>query len=382
MRALFPIKNSVEVLFSSFGPLFTLGLSRHRQDRVEAALEAYDHLIGQFPESPRRIHAVFERGQALVELDEPGDAAAAFEDVLARAPNSRFAPHALNHLGSIALERDEHAEAGVYFGRAAAALRSGPEGGADMVGEAMFQQGQALMSSQQFGPAVAVLSQLLEEFPSHERRGQASALRAIGFGRRAGPGDHERAVAEIARIEAAGFAGLDASMRTALSYEKAWSLRELERPQEAALAYRAVLEQAGESKLHHHASLELAELEIDADRYDAAADLLRGLRQDLADPSESTRPLLEQGTYNLGLCEFHLGRLEVAADWICNRSPSHADRRPPTGRPGRKPPHCRPRRSAAPRQAPRRRRGSGRSVRARGCRPRRPRVRGASVALR
>ena len=206
----------------------------------------------------------------------------------------------------LALERDEHAEAGVYFGRAAAALRRG--GGAEMVGEAMFQQGQALMSSQQFGPAVDVLSQLLEEFPSHERRAQASALRAIGFGRRAGPGDHERAVAEIAQIEATSFAGLDASMRTALSYEKAWSLRELERPREAALAYRAVLEQHGESKLHHHASLELAELEIDAERYDVAADLLRGLRQDLADPSESTRPLREQGTYNLGLCEFRLGR--------------------------------------------------------------------------
>ncbi|MHC4106512.1 MAG: tetratricopeptide repeat protein [Planctomycetota bacterium] len=296
--------------------LLKLGLSRHRQDQVEAALEAYDQLIGQFPESPRRIHAVFERGQALVELDRPDDAAAAFEEVLARAPNSRFAPHALNHLGSIALERDEHTEAAVYFGRAAAALRNGPEGGADMVAEAMFQQGQALMSSQQFGQAVDVLSQLLEEFPSHERRGQALALRAIGFGRRAGAGDHERAVAEIAQIEATDFAGLDASMRTALAYEKAWSLRELERPQEAALAYRAVLEQRGTSKLHHHASLELAELEIDAERYDVAADLLRELRQNLTDPSEATRPLREQGTYNLGLCEFHLGRLEVAADLL------------------------------------------------------------------
>jgi TolA-binding protein len=61
-----------------------------------------------------------------------------------------------------------------------------------------------------------------------------------------------------------------------------------------------------------HATLELAEIEADAGRYQEASGLLHGL-QTRINGSDGAPQLRRQVTYRLGLCEFELGRHEQAA---------------------------------------------------------------------
>jgi TolA-binding protein len=307
------------VAYLSFGPdqpladdaLLKLSLARHRRGEVKAALTGYETLLARFEESPHRRQAIFERGQALAALGRNDEAAACFRQVLLEDSSLRFAPHALSHLGAIALQREDYLEAAAYYGRAAEAdPGQGEAGGA---AEALFQQGQALMSAQRFEPAAAVLSRLVGTYPSHERVGQAAALGAVALARQ---GDHERALAEIERVEAEHGSDLNASLGAALLYEKAWCLRGLDRAEDAAEAYRAVLGQSATGPPHDRAMLELAELEFEAKRYGEAAGLLRRLHERLAESSAGGRDLREQCTYRLGLCEFRLDNDAAAADLL------------------------------------------------------------------
>ncbi len=294
--------------------LLKLGIARQRQGGSHGALKAFERLIEDLPESPHRLHAMFERGQVLVTLGRTDEARSALEQVLAEGADSRFAAHALNHLGTLAVERGDYPDAAAYFGRAAEAFPAHPEAGvADLAAEAIFQQGQALMSAQQFEPAAEVLSRLEAEHPSHARRPQASALRAIALARRGGRRGHAEALIEIQRVEQEHAGALDASLRTALAYEKAWCLRELDRAADAAGAYRAVLAEPRHGEVYDHALLELAELEIEAERYKAAAELLLELRRLIEGGAEVAGELRSQCTYRLGLCEFRLGNYPSAA---------------------------------------------------------------------
>ncbi len=292
--------------------LLKLGIARQRQGAAESALEAFDLLIEKLDESPHRLHAIFERGQVLVTLGRADEAAGALGQVLALGSDSRFAAHALNHLAALALGRGDHPEAAGYFGRAAEAFAAQSGAGA-LSAEALFQQGQALMSAQQFEMATAVLSRLTTDHPSHARRPQASALRAIALARRGGRRGHAEALTQIERVQQEHAGDLDASLRAALSYEKAWCLRELDRAGDAAGAYRAVLGEPRQGDVYDHALLELAELEIEAERYTAAADLLLELRRLIGGGAEVAGELQSQCTYRLGLCEFHLGNHQSAA---------------------------------------------------------------------
>ncbi len=284
--------------------LLKLGLSRARQDRPVAALEVFDELIERFPQSAHHLQGVFERGQALTTLKKLDDAAVAFEQVLAQGPDSRFAVHALNHLGSIAVNHESYVQAASYFQRAAGAQPT-PQGAA----ESLFQQGQALMSAKHYEQAATVLAALIRDHRSHERVGQAAAQRSIALARQ---GEHATALAEIERVEREHGANLQAPLLTALWYEKAWCLRELDRTDEAAATYRKVLAGGEAGPLRNHALLELAELEAEAEQYSEAAERLRALRAQADQSDNVSDELLERATYRLGVCEFRLENLDGA----------------------------------------------------------------------
>ena len=288
--------------------LLKLGLARQRQGDLEGGLVAYEELIERLPESPHRLQAIFESGQALVSLDRLEEADASFAELLAEGPESRFAPHALNHRGALAVRRRDYRQAAAFFGRASEEFPGvlGPEATA----EALFQQGQALMSDQAFGDAGVVLERLINVYPSDRRIGQASALAAIAGARQ--DGDAE-ALARINRVQDAYGADLDTTLRASLFYEKAWCHRGLEQADAAAEAYRALLNEPGDDGLHHRAMLELAELGVEAERYEEAAGELRRLRSVLAGLDDVPADLGEHCTYQLGLCEYHLENHEEAA---------------------------------------------------------------------
>lgn len=287
--------------------LLKLGLCRHRQDRLDDAVQAYDELIGRFNTGPHRQQAIFERGQALVTLGRPDDAIAAFDQLLREEPGSRFEVHALNHLGAIAMQRKEYERAAELYGRVTDASDT-----ADLSGEAIYQRGQSLLAAERFAEAAQAFSRLIREHADSPRRHQAAALEAIAMAR---DGNSEVAVALIEDVES-NAAQLDAATVAAVTYEKAWCLRELDRLQAAGDAYRALLAQGGTGGLFRSATLELAELEFDDDRFDEASELLLRLRGTPPAEDEITPDLAERALYRLAVSQYQLGEHAEAANLL------------------------------------------------------------------
>lgn len=285
--------------------LLKLGLSQQRQENHEDALRSYDRFLERFEDSPHRLQAVFERGQVLVALGHLDDAAVAFEAVLDQAADSRFVPYALNHLAAIATQHNEFdAAASLYQEAASTAPKD------DLAADALFQHAQSLMAARHFAEAEGAFTQFAEQYPKHARVAEAFAQRAITLSRQ---DRHEPALEAIQETERRWASDLQPSLSAALAYEKAWCLKAVGRSKEAAKAYRDLIKEGLAGDYHAHALLELAAIQMDAERFADAAKRLRRLR-DLASSAEASvsAELLEQTLYRLGVCEFKLERLKEA----------------------------------------------------------------------
>jgi TolA-binding protein len=286
--------------------LIKIGLACQRQRRFEPAMQALQRLIDDFADSPHVPQAIFEQGQILVETGQGAPARERFERILRDAPSSRFAPHAMRHLASLAMQRGEPQEA--------AKLLQGVErsGDAAQRDEAHFQRGQALLAGGDFEGAAEAFASFAAAHPGDARAAEARARQAIALSRLQ---RWDQALKLIGQAEAAD---LDTELAASLAYEKAWCLRRTGHEQDAAEAYRKLLEQdGGGGRLGPHALLELAELEAKADRHSSAAELLRGILKDA--PASSDAPqgrLREQALYLLGVCEFQQDRHSQAADLL------------------------------------------------------------------
>ena len=290
---------------SSDDALLKLALSLGRENRSSDAIAAYDALIEKFPKSVHRLHAVFERGQILLAQNDHQGAAQAFEQVLAEGKDSRFVPHALNHLASIAMQRNDFDVASELYQRLAG---SGAE---DLKAHAMFQRGQSLMAAGKFQLAAEALAAFVKAHPNDARLGQALAQQAIATARQ---GEEEKALALIANLQGEHINKLAPDLAAALMYEKAWCLRELDRDEDAAAAYRELLAAHERQAISVHALLELSEIESAALRHKEAAQLLTRLRE-RAGSAESDVPaeVKEPALYRLAVCAFELDQFEQCA---------------------------------------------------------------------
>ena len=287
--------------------LLQLALCRLRRSLYEDALAALDELVDRFPDSPHRLQAVFERGQALVALDRVTDAEAAFRRVLSEGQDSRFAPYATNHLASIALQTGDFKTAIERFDSIADA-----DLGSKMKTDALFQQGQATMAAKDFSAAERIFARFVDTDSGHARAAEAHAYLAISLARQ---DRHDDALAAIKRVDRKARRSLTTSLRSSLAYEKAWCLRSLSRVGEAADAYRELLAHEPAPTLRAHAMLDLAGIEADVERFDEAAKLLRALRELVGEHSaEVAADVVEQGSYRLAVCAFELGRYKRAAE--------------------------------------------------------------------
>ncbi len=285
--------------------LFKLGLAQQRLARAEAARESFDLLLERFPQSAHRAAAQLGRGEVLLDLDRDEDAAAALQQAAAAAPGTPVAAAAQQRLGEMALARGEGLAAADLFRGAASAW--GDRAEAD---EARLRQASALLSAQRFREALDVLSGLVARNAPPNRPGDAAALRAIAMSRIAKGDELAGAMQAIEAVETAHARDLQPQTRASLGYERAWCLRAMGRNEEAATAYRQVLDAADSapSLVAQHAAVELAELEAAAGRNQEAARILRTVL-DVA-PAEEVRG---QAEYRLGACELALGDHEVAA---------------------------------------------------------------------
>jgi len=284
--------------------LLKLSLSQARLDDYESALRTIDELLRGYPDSPHHVQGLFERGQVLVALKNPGLAQQAFEQLLSANGDSRFAIHALNHLGGIASQKSSFKDAAEHY-KKAAALDSDDE----LKAEALFQQGQALVSAKKYEQAAKVFADVMSTYPSHARVPQSAALRTITLARQ---GRFELALAEILKVEKEHGSAIKKSLLTAVWYEKAWCLRELDRPKEAQQVYLTILSSGKDERLVDHALLELAELESQDGQYAVASGRLKTLREKASQSHKVSADLLERATYRLGVCEFRLDRFPQA----------------------------------------------------------------------
>lgn len=288
--------------------LLKLGLARHRQDRFRDALDAYDRLIDLFPDTPHRLQAVFERGQALVALGTPDEASDAFQQVLQAGTDTPFAVHTLNHLAALAVQRHDYNGAADFYSRVVAIADN-----ADPAAEALFQQGRALMSAERFDRAERAFASLLDSHPDSARRPEARAHLAIALARQS---KHADALSAIDRFERSNMNTVDRALAAAVTYEKAWCLRAVDRADDAAGAYRDLLGNPADAQLYCHGALELAELEVSAGRHEEASLILRRLLEAEPPAPQPGPDVREQMLYRLGLCEYNLEHFDLAADLL------------------------------------------------------------------
>jgi TolA-binding protein len=304
---------------SADAALLKLGLARQRQGKQSEARQAFERLLDEFPDSPVRLHALFERGQALVALNEPDEAVKTFERVLEEGPDSRFAPFALNHLGAIAAGRDQHEQAADLFGRL---LTKDVDD--ELAAEARFQRGEALLAAQQFDSAHKAFADFLRKHPESPRAPCARARLAVTLARLDRPKQALEAIEQVARDD---LNRLDPPTRLALQHEKAWCLKQLNRLDDAAATYRALIDDVTNPRLQAYALLELAEIEAGKQNHAEAVSLLRRLHKIAASPdAEIADDVWAQSLYRLGVCLFELNHPSEAAevlDAFLSEFPSH-----------------------------------------------------------
>lgn len=285
--------------------LIRLGLSQQRQNKHDSAVATYARLLEEHPESVHGMQALFERGQALVALGRPDEAAESFESLLQLEGVERFAPHALNHLGAIAMARSDYDEAAARYD-AIGSYEVDPA----LAGEALFQKGQALTALERFKDAEKAFAEVAAEYPLHDRAALARANAALSIARQ---GDAARTLATIKAFDEKALGAVSPELRTSLLYEKAWAQRSLEQNDDAAATYRTIIEIESASDLRPYARVELAELLAAKREFDNAAALLREVAYD-----DDSLPgaLHERGLYRLGVSEYELGRHREAADTL------------------------------------------------------------------
>ncbi|MCC6359719.1 MAG: tetratricopeptide repeat protein [Phycisphaerales bacterium] len=291
------------VLADADDALLKLALARLRAKKPVEALGDLDRLLRDFPRSPHRLQAMFERGQALVALNRPEDAKAAFEAVLGEDPKSRFAAPAHQHLAALAAARKDMKVAAEQY-RLAADVE--PQG--SMAADATLRRGEMLLAAGEVAEAEAVLAGLLREAGKASTASRIAAQLAIARSRK---GDYEAALKTLDRA-GAGLETLDSRLRRAVQLERAYCLRKLGKTEQAAAVYGELVNSSGDAP-DLHALVELAQLEAEREKYEPAAELLRRFRTATArQPAPDN--LREAALYRLGVCEFKLGRHREAAE--------------------------------------------------------------------
>lgn len=283
--------------------LLKLGMARQRQNDHDAALQAFDQLIRQHPDSSSIAHAHFERGQSLVALGQTQDAAAAFERALKADADASLAAAAHNHLGAIAAANNDHATAITHFESALAAPAD-----AAVHAEATHRLGRSLMSAGRSAEAAAAFERLNREFPSNRFALEARARQALALA----AADDDSGIAMINTLSERDLGMLDPALAGAVRYEKAWRLRTRGETAAAEAAYIALLRSDIDDSLRAHAMVELADLSIAREDFNAAAETLQSALH-LSDNSVQARSLRAGVLYRLGMCRHRLNAHHDAA---------------------------------------------------------------------
>ncbi|MCH9033460.1 MAG: tetratricopeptide repeat protein [Planctomycetes bacterium] len=286
--------------------MLKLGLSLQRLNRSDEALQAFHRLVERFPESPHRLQAIFEGGQAMLASDRLDEAEAAFRRVLESGGESRFKPHALNHLATLAIKRQDFDAAARLYGEVGGAL------GDDDEAESSFDRARALLAGGRLDDARQAFELWNEKNPRHALTSAAAAQLAIVYARQE---RCEEALRTFKRFDKNKSAKVDERLATSAMYEKAWCLRKIGRVDDAMTTYQRLVANGLKNETHLHALLDMAMIKTEASQFEEAAVLLTRLRA-TNDGGKFSLPaqLRELGTYHLAMCKYEMDQPAEAVE--------------------------------------------------------------------
>jgi TolA-binding protein len=289
--------------------LLRQGIACVRDGRAADALPLLSRVIDEFGETPQALHATFERGQLRSEAGSLHQARMDFEEVLSHEralPSPRFTVHALRHLASIASKEGRHDEAATILAQVAESPGSGDAGL-----DARAQQGATLLRAGNYADAERVLEAFTKGNPTHVRTPEAQVRLAIAMSRQ---GRHEESLAMLGTLDRPR---LDADSAALAQYEVAWNQGALKREKEAREAYLVLLAGKAPPPLAGSAALELAQLELNANRPNDALPHLDRAREEASRSSGAEgdgRDIAEREVYLRGVCLLRVNRPRESAE--------------------------------------------------------------------
>ncbi len=282
--------------------LLRQGLSIARQGRGAEAVTIFGRVESDAAGTDLARRAMFERGQILLEMGRLDEARAVLEAVVRAAPYAAdvLAPHALVHLAAIASKQGRSDDAAEILARV-------PEGAGS--GDVRMQQASAWLSAGKYAEAERAYEGVMKSAATGEAT-EARARRAIAINRQ---GRHDEAIKELDALGAA-ITPLDAETGAAVKYERALALRSLGRDDDAAAAYRDVLESEPAPMLLAYSALDLAQIESQGERPEKALELLDRCAQQAGKLNASDAARVgEREMYLRGVCLLKLGKAGEAA---------------------------------------------------------------------
>ena len=279
--------------------LLRQGICVERQGRFADALAIFERVSTGDRGTARGIHARFEAGQCLLDLGRLDEAKGAMEEVLkAEKAPSELKLHAQRHLATIATKQGRPEDAAKIL----ATLGGGEE--------TTIELGAAWLAAGKYAEAEKVLAAFVAGNSNAKGVAGARVSLAIAINRQ---GRHAEAVT---LLDAAGdLSLLDRETRVGAMYERALALRSLGRGAEAAEAYRGVLGEAGGGRLEAYAAMDLAQLEMKAERHEEAMGLvMRGLSAAEKLEAGAAAVLKERGAYLRAACLMRLAKASEAAE--------------------------------------------------------------------
>ena len=294
--------------------LLRAGVAALRQGHAGEAVSGLERAWRASKGTAIERHAEFEYANALVLAGRADEATERLHAILRSEKESGKAvltSAALRQLASIASAKGDAKGAAETLARIDLD-GNGAGGGAGAEGSgALLEQAGAWLAAGEYAKAEEVCNRYLESRTKGKGATVARARRAIAMNRQ---GRHEEALRELSGI-AGKAASLDAETRESAGYETALALRALGRIEEAASAYRKLLESGG--SVEAYAALELSQIALDAGRIEEAGQLLercRGVSGKLA-PAEIAR-IAERETYVRALCLSASGKAAETADLL------------------------------------------------------------------
>jgi TolA-binding protein len=285
-RVLAPAAETVPPGPSRADILLRLARIRFQQDAFDDALGLYNRAAREDP--ARADQAVYWSVQCHLRAGRPAEARQTLDALLRSSPAGPLAARALLERGILELNAGE-ADAARHSFEAAATADD-----ADVRPYALLSLAAVLEQTGDTDAATGLYDQLAgDDHTPAPIRAEAHARRALARSR---AGDTAAALADI-DAALASRPPLAPDLTAALLYERAWCLRRLDRPDDAAAAYRQALRCAPHAPAAAHATLELAQLDTAAGRKEQAAAALRAL---LDDPGQTDPALLRRVRYRLG----------------------------------------------------------------------------------